>query len=120
MAPLHAAVKCTSRARPDCEAASPESATERAMSEPADVLNETWSTHDDRPAVAFLLASLVSLPCQAKEAKIGEATVTLTTPTGQCELDPTQPGDARMLQVTGRAISESATRCWASTPTASS
>ncbi len=59
----------------------------------------------NRPAAAFLLASLVSLPCQAKEARIGEAAVTLTTPAGQCELDPTQPGDARMLEVTGRAIS---------------
>ena len=60
----------------------------------------------NRPAAAFLLASLVSLPCHAKEAKIGEAAVTLTTPAGQCELDPKQPGDARMLEVTERAISE--------------
>ena len=57
-----------------------------------------------RPAVAFLLASLFSLPCQAKEAKIGEASITLTVPAGQCELDPKQPGDARMLQVTEGAL----------------
>jgi hypothetical protein len=51
-------------------------------------------------AAAFLFASLLSMPCQAKEASIGEASVTLTTPSGQCELDPKQPGDARMLQAT--------------------
>ena len=73
----------------------------------------------NRPAAAFLLASLVSLPCHAKEAKIGEASVTLTTPSGQCELDPKQPGDARMLEVTEGRLPESAIGCWASTPTAS-
>jgi len=52
-----------------------------------------------RLAVALLVA-LVSLPCLAKEVSVGQASITLTTPSGQCELDPTQPGDAHMLQVT--------------------
>jgi hypothetical protein len=57
-----------------------------------------------RPAAAFLLASLVSVPCLAKEATIGEASITLTTPAGQCELDPKQPDDARTLQTTEGAV----------------
>lgn len=58
-----------------------------------------------RPAVAFLLALLLSLPCDAKEARIGETALALTSPAGQCELDRGQPGDARMLEVTERAVS---------------
>jgi hypothetical protein len=57
-----------------------------------------------RPAVAFLFASLLSSPCLAKEVKVGEASITLTVPAGQCELDPKLPGDARMLQVTEGAL----------------
>ena len=61
-----------------------------------------------RSAVALLLASLVSLPCQAKDAKVGQASLVLTAPTGQCELDPMQAGDARMLKTTEDMFS---TRC---------
>jgi len=53
-----------------------------------------------RPAVILLLASLLGLPCLAKDAKVGQTSVTLTAPSGQCELDPGQPSDARMLQIT--------------------
>jgi hypothetical protein len=53
-----------------------------------------------RSAVALLLASLVSLPCQAKDVKVGQASLVLPAPTGQCELDPKQAGDARMLKTT--------------------
>ena len=53
-----------------------------------------------RPAVFLLLASLLGLPCLAKDAKVGQTSVTLTAPSGQCELDPGQPSDARMLQIT--------------------
>jgi hypothetical protein len=53
-----------------------------------------------RPAVALLLASLLSLPCLAKDAKVGQTSITLTAPPGQCELDPGQPSDARILQIT--------------------
>jgi hypothetical protein len=56
-----------------------------------------------RLAVA-LLASLISVPCFAKEATVGQTAITLTTPTGQCELDPKQPSDARMLQITEGAL----------------
>jgi len=51
-----------------------------------------------------LLALLASAPCFAKEVTVGQATLTLTTPDGQCELDPSQPGDARMLNITGGAL----------------
>jgi hypothetical protein len=54
-----------------------------------------------RPAVILLLlASLLGRPCLAKDAKVGQTSVTLTAPSGQCELDPGQPSDARMLQIT--------------------
>jgi hypothetical protein len=53
-----------------------------------------------RPAVILLLASLLGLPCLAKDAKVGQTSVTLTAPSGQCELDPGEPSDARMLQIT--------------------
>jgi hypothetical protein len=54
-----------------------------------------------RPAVILLLlASILGLPCLAKDAKVGQTSVTLTAPSGQCELDPGQPSDARMLQIT--------------------
>jgi len=53
-----------------------------------------------RPAVILLLALLLGLPCLAKDAKVGQTSVTLTAPSGQCELDPGQPSDARMLQIT--------------------
>ena len=54
-----------------------------------------------RPAVILLLlASLLGLPCLAKDAKVGQTSITLTAPSGQCELDPGQPSDARMLQIT--------------------
>jgi hypothetical protein len=53
-----------------------------------------------RPAVILLLAWLLGLPCLAKDAKVGQTSVTLTAPSGQCELDPGQPSDARMLQIT--------------------
>jgi len=53
-----------------------------------------------RPAVILLLASLLGLPCLAKDAKVGQTSVTLTAPSGQRELDPGQPSDARMLQIT--------------------
>lgn len=59
-----------------------------------------------RPAaVAFLLATLAGLsPCLAKDAKIGAVSIVLPTPAGQCELDPKQPSDARLLQVTEGAL----------------
>lgn len=58
-----------------------------------------------RPAaVAFLLASVLSLPCLAKDAKVGEVSITLTTPPGQCEMDPGQPSDAGTLQAIRAAI----------------
>lgn len=54
-----------------------------------------------RPAVILLLlASLLGRPCLAKDAKVGQTSITLTAPSGQCELDPGQPSDARMLQIT--------------------
>jgi hypothetical protein len=53
-----------------------------------------------RPALALLLASLLGLPCLAKDAKVGQISITLTAPPGQCELDPGQPGDARIQQIT--------------------
>jgi len=56
-----------------------------------------------RLAVALLVA-LVSLPCLAKEASVGQTSITLTTPSGQCELDPNQPGDAARLQSTESAL----------------
>jgi len=58
-----------------------------------------------RSAAVVLFASLLSLPCHGKEARVGEAALSLTTPAGQCELDPSKPGDARMLEVTERAVS---------------
>jgi hypothetical protein len=58
-----------------------------------------------RSAAVVLLAALLSLPCHAKEARVGEASLTLMTPAGQCELDPGKPGDARMLEITERAVS---------------
>jgi len=57
-----------------------------------------------RPAVAFLLASLLSLPSSAKDATVGQVSIALTAPPGQCELDPKQAGDARMLQTVQEAI----------------
>jgi hypothetical protein len=53
-----------------------------------------------RPASLLLLASLLSFPCLAKDAKVGEASITLTAPPGQCELDAKLPGDAGMLKTT--------------------
>jgi hypothetical protein len=53
---------------------------------------------------AALVACLAAAPCLAKEAMIGQTPVTLTPPTGQCELDASQPGDARMLKTTETAL----------------
>lgn len=58
-----------------------------------------------RFAVAALVACLAGAPCLAKEVMIGQTPVTLTPPSGQCELDAGQPGDARMLQTTETALS---------------
>jgi hypothetical protein len=63
-----------------------------------------------RPAVALLIASLLGLPCLAKDAKVGQASITLTVPSGQCELDPQQAGDARLLQVTEKMLSGAGNR----------
>src|ERR1700704_3483662 len=57
-----------------------------------------------RPAVVLLLASLLGLPCLAKDAKVGQTSITLTAPPGQCELDPGQPSDASTLQAVRAAI----------------
>jgi hypothetical protein len=57
-----------------------------------------------RPAVVLLLASLFGLPCLAKDTKVGQVSIALTVPAGQCELDPKQAGDARMLQTVREAI----------------
>jgi hypothetical protein len=57
-----------------------------------------------RPAVVLLLASLFSLPCLAKDAKVGQVSIALTAPPGQCELDPGQPSDAGTLQAVRTAI----------------
>lgn len=55
-------------------------------------------------AAALLFASLVGPPCLAKDAKVGQTSITLTAPPGQCELDASQPGDARTLQLVRAAI----------------
>lgn len=51
-----------------------------------------------------LVAALVCSPCLARDARIGQATITLTPPGGHCELDRAQPGDAPMLQAVDTAI----------------
>jgi hypothetical protein len=55
-------------------------------------------------AATLLLVAAFSPASLAKDAKLGEASIALTTPAGQCELDPKQAGDARMLQITTGAL----------------
>jgi hypothetical protein len=61
-------------------------------------------------AVACLLATLSSLPSRAGEVKLGAASITLTAPAGQCDLDPAQAGDARMLQITEKMLTGAGNR----------
>lgn len=56
--------------------------------------------------IAVLLASLAALPCAAKDTKIGQTSIILTVPTGQCELDRSQLADGRMLQGVEKAMVE--------------
>ncbi len=51
-------------------------------------------------SLGFLLAA----PCFAKEATIGQTSIALTAPAGQCELDRNQPSDAARLEVTEKAV----------------
>lgn len=55
---------------------------------------------------AVLLGSLAALPCAAGVAKIGQTSITLTVPAGQCELDRSQPADGRMLLGVEKALVE--------------
>ena len=73
-----------------------------------------------RPALALLLASLLSFPCLAKDAKVGQTSITLTAPPGQCELDPRQPSDARLLQITESTLAGVGNLLLGLTPIASS
>jgi hypothetical protein len=54
--------------------------------------------------IPALFAALLCGPCLAREVKLGETNITLTSPPGQCELDRGVPGDARLLQAVETAI----------------
>ena len=64
-----------------------------------------WSSAhvDPHCASADRLASQPA--ARAADAKVGQTSITLTTPSGQCELDRKNPGDARLLKSIEKAIS---------------
>ena len=55
-------------------------------------------------AAAFAGVVVGGLPCSGKDVRVGETSVVLTAPPGQCELDSNQPADRSMLQAIGAAI----------------
>src|SRR6185295_3233849 len=55
-------------------------------------------------AAAFAGVVVGGLPCSGKDMRVGETSVVLTAPPGQCELDSNQPADRSMLQAIGAAI----------------
>jgi len=55
-------------------------------------------------AAAFAGVVVGGMPCLGKDVRIGETSVVLTAPPGQCELDANQPADRSLLQAVGVAI----------------
>lgn len=51
-----------------------------------------------RRSIVLLLALTLSTPALGKDARIGQATVKLTAPAGQCELDETKAGEANIIR----------------------
>jgi hypothetical protein len=57
-----------------------------------------------RRSIGLLLVMGLASGAMAKDAKVGTTSLTLTAPSGHCELDPAQPVDAAMMRVTEAAL----------------
>ena len=62
--------------------------------------------------VCFLLAGAAIAPVLAKDATVGVTSLTLPPPNGACDLDATEPSDARMLKAVEGSCALLATACW--------